>query len=100
MWIADLTDPGAGFSVVQEGVDARCHAWVAFDGRLYIWTDAQAPRGRLCVADPADPQRWSTLVAEDDEAVLGHVAVLDEEIVLAYSRHAVERGARRLAGDR
>jgi prolyl oligopeptidase len=89
VWITDLTDPGAGFSVVQEGVDARCHAWVAADGRLYLWTDAQAPRGRLCVADPADPQRWTTLVAEDAEAVLGHVAVLDEEILLAYSRHAV-----------
>ncbi len=89
VWISDLTDPGAGFSLVQEGVDARCHAWVAADGRLYLWTDAQAPRGRLCIADPADPQRWTTLVAEDAEAVLGHVAVLEEEILLAYSRHAV-----------
>jgi prolyl oligopeptidase len=89
VWIADLNAPGRPFSVVQSGVDARCHAWVSHDGRLYIWTDAQAPRGRLCIADPAEPERWSTLVAEHDEAVLGHVAVLDEEIVLAYSRHAV-----------
>jgi prolyl oligopeptidase len=89
VWITDLTDPRGGFAVVQQGVDARCYASVAFDGRLYIWTDAGAPRGRLCVADPLDPQRWNTLVAEDEEAVLGDYAVLDEEIVLARSRHAI-----------
>jgi prolyl oligopeptidase len=89
VWIADLTDPQSGFAVVQQGVDARCYASVAFDGRLYIWTDADAPRGRLCVADPADPGRWSTLVAEDSEAVLGDYAVLDEEILIARSRHAI-----------
>ncbi len=89
VWIADLTEPAKGFAVVQQGVDAGCHAWVAFDGRLYIWTDAQAPRGRLCIADPADPQQWRTLVPEDGEAVLGPVAVLADEILLGYSRHAV-----------
>jgi prolyl oligopeptidase len=90
VWITDLSaPPGDGFSVVQQGVDARCHAWVASDGRLYLWTDREAPRGRLCIADPGDPQDWVTLVPEDEEAVLGHVAVLDDEIVLAYSRHAV-----------
>jgi prolyl oligopeptidase len=75
--------------VVQVGVDARCYASVAFDGRLYVWTDAGAPRGRLCVADPADPQRWNPLVPEDEEAVLGDYAVLSSEILLAYSRHAI-----------
>ncbi len=89
MWITDLTQPEEGFAAVQHGVDARCYASVAFDGRLYIWTDAEAPRGRLCVADPAAPQRWTTLVAEDPEAVLGDYAVLDEEILIARSRHAI-----------
>ncbi|HEX4432312.1 MAG TPA: prolyl oligopeptidase family serine peptidase [Frankiaceae bacterium] len=89
VWITDLTGSEGDFAVVQQGVDARCYASVEFDGRLYIWTDAGAPRGRLCVADPADPQRWTTLVAEDEEAVLGGYAVLEEEIVLARSRHAI-----------
>ncbi len=89
VWITDLTDSQSGFAVVQQGVDARCYASVAFDGRLYIWTDADAPRGRLCIADPAQPQRWSTLIAEDPEAVLGDYAVLDAEILIARSRHAI-----------
>jgi prolyl oligopeptidase len=89
VWITDLTDPQSRFAVVQQGVDARCYASVRFDGRLYIWTDAGAPRGRLCVADPANPHHWTTLVAEDPEAVLGDYAVLDEEILIARSRHAI-----------
>jgi prolyl oligopeptidase len=88
VWIADLAGSGE-LQIVQQGVDARCHAAVAFDGRLYVWTDAEAPRGRLCVADPADPQRWTTLVAEDPEAVLGGYAVLTNEVIFARSRHAI-----------
>jgi prolyl oligopeptidase len=92
VWIADLHGDGRSrseFMVVQQGVDARCHASVAFDGRLYVWTDANAPRGRLCVADPARPQEWTTLIAEDPEAVLTDYAVLASEIVLVRSRHAI-----------
>ncbi len=91
VWIADLHHQGETpeFAVVQYGVDARCSAYVAFDGRLYVWTDAGAPRGRLCVADPRRPGEWSTLVAEDPEAVLGSFAVLDDEVLVSLSRHAI-----------
>ncbi len=88
VWIADLQGTGE-FAVVQEGVDARCYASVAFDGRLYVWTDFEAPRGRVCVADPARPQSWTTLVAEDAEAVLGGFVVLANELIVARSRHAI-----------
>ena len=78
VWIADLTDPG-GFTVVQQGVDARCYASVGFDGRLYIWTDATR-RGAGC----ASPTRRSTgrrtgrrSSPRTTEAVLGDFAVLD-----------------------
>jgi prolyl oligopeptidase len=89
VWIADLQVQPLEFAPVQVGVDARCSASFAFDGRLYIWTDAEAPRGRLCVADPRRPQEWATLVAEDEEAVLGGYAVLDDEVLISRSRHAV-----------
>jgi prolyl oligopeptidase len=89
VWIADLTTHPLEFVPVQVGVDARCGASFAFDGRLYIWTDAEAPRGRLCVADPERPRDWTTLVAEDEEAVLGGYAVLEDEVLVSRARHAV-----------
>ncbi len=88
VWIADLHSSGE-LKVVAHGVDARCGAAVGFDGRLYIVTDADAPRGQLCVADPLEPQVWTTLIPEDPEAVFGGYVLLDDEILVARHRHAI-----------
>jgi prolyl oligopeptidase len=63
----------------------------------YIFTDLDAPRGRLCVTAPdrLDHTDWRDLLAEDPEAVLVGFAILDSpalprKVVLALrSRHAV-----------
>ncbi len=91
VWIADLAAGPAHerLTVVQEGVDARCSAGVAFDGRLYVWTDRDAPRGRLCVADPAEPTVWTDLVGEDPGAVLADFTLTDDAVVVCRSRHAL-----------
>ncbi|MFL6054464.1 MAG: prolyl oligopeptidase family serine peptidase [Actinoallomurus sp.] len=98
LWIADLSGsaPDAPeLRVVQEGVDAETGVHVGRDGRAYVFTDLDAPRGRLCVADPADASRgtWRDLIPEDTEAVLTDFAILDEldrPVLLAgWTRHAI-----------
>src|SRR5713101_8111027 len=50
VYIADLHDD-AVLRPVIEGVDAL--TWgIVRDGLLYLWTNLDAPKGRLCVADP------------------------------------------------
>jgi prolyl oligopeptidase len=89
VWLFDL-EAGGPPAEVQVGVDARCGAWVARDGRLWVHTDAGAPRGRLCTADPTSPQDWTTLVEQDPEAVLEDVEQLEDgRLVVLRSRHAV-----------
>ncbi|MBC7375722.1 MAG: S9 family peptidase, partial [Frankiales bacterium] len=89
VWLFDLSIGGPPASV-QVGVDARCSAWVAHDGRLWLLTDRDAPRGRLCVADPLSPTVWTTVLTEDPEAVLEDVALLEDDIVVALrNRHAL-----------
>ena len=97
-WLADLaaSDPATPeLRVVQIGVDARAYPHVGRDGRLYVWTDRDAPRGRLALADPADPDRgtWSDLLAEDPEAVLEDYAVLDDldrpVLLASWTRHGL-----------
>ena len=68
IWIADLTacDPAAPVLVpLMIGLDAMASPRVGRDGRLYVLTDLDAPRGRICVADPAapGPGGWRDLVA-------------------------------------
>ncbi len=100
LWIADLIAAPASapdLRVIQQGVDAQSYARVGRDGRLYVWTDRDAPRGRLAVTDPADPgyDHWRDLVPEDPEAVLADFAILDgpelgRPVLLAsWTRHAI-----------
>lgn len=102
VWIADLAATGPGelprWREVAVGYDAEIGAWVGRDGRLYVHTTLDADRGRLVVADPADPTvpRWRTLLAEDPQAVLEDVALTDDgvparpvRLVAAWRRHAV-----------
>lgn len=100
LWIADLAgaDPAApDLRVVQQGVDAQTSLHVGRDGRGYVFTDLDAPRGRLVVTDPTDPrvETWRDLLAQDPEAVLDGYAVLDGDelaspVLLAlWTRHAI-----------
>jgi prolyl oligopeptidase len=103
LWLADLSisDPASPvLRVVQEGVDAQTSLRVGRDGRLYVFTDSGAPRGRIAVADPAvadlaDAATWRDLIAEDPEAVLRGYAILDGTelgrpvLLAAWTRHAL-----------
>ncbi|HEY2314078.1 MAG TPA: prolyl oligopeptidase family serine peptidase [Streptosporangiaceae bacterium] len=102
-WIADLSasDPQApNLQVVQEGVDASTWPRPGRDGRLYLLTDRDAPRGRIAVAEPGDPAfpeyaSWQDLIPQDPDAVLTGLAILDGPgldepvLLLAKARHAI-----------
>ncbi|TNY35978.1 prolyl oligopeptidase family serine peptidase [Thermomonospora catenispora] len=99
LWIADLTasSPQApALKPVQVGVDAMTGLHVR-GGRGYVFTDRDAPRGRLCVTDPQTPgyESWRELVGEDPEAVLTDYAILDGPeldrplLLVGWTRHAI-----------
>ncbi|MBA3524611.1 MAG: S9 family peptidase, partial [Geodermatophilaceae bacterium] len=97
VWIADL-HADADLRPVQVGQDARCAAWIGYDGRLWLFTDRDAPRGRLCVTDPTTPgyDTWREAVPESPDAVLDHVGLLrgaDDavQVLAAHSRDASSR---------
>jgi prolyl oligopeptidase len=101
VWLADLSasDPAApAFTPVTVGLDAQTSLRAGRDGRLYVFTDLDAPRGRICVADPAapEPEGWRDLIPEDPSAVLRGFAILDNDdeltrpvLVVSRTRHAV-----------
>jgi prolyl oligopeptidase len=103
LWLADLAacSPEAPQLLpLQEGVDAQTGVHVGRDGRLYVFTDRDAPRRRLCVTRPELPtyDTWLDLLPQDPTAVLEGYAILDgapEEpvdrplLLAAWTRHAV-----------
>ncbi|REE95701.1 prolyl oligopeptidase family serine peptidase [Thermomonospora umbrina] len=100
VWIADLSASALeapALTEVQVGVDAQTSVHVGRDGRAYVFTDRDAPRGRLCTVDPADPAftSWRDLIPEDPEAVLTDYVVLDgpelerPRLLAGWTRHAI-----------
>ncbi|MEV4643839.1 prolyl oligopeptidase family serine peptidase [Saccharopolyspora sp. NPDC049357] len=97
VWIADLSDEAEAPSLRQivDTTDGyRVGAWVERDGRLYVMTTKDAPRWRLCVADPAapEPENWTELIGEEPDSVLDAVRYFDGDqprLVVLRTRHAV-----------
>jgi prolyl oligopeptidase len=100
VWIADLRDgdhAAPNLKPLAIGLDAQVGAYVGRDGRLYIATDLDAPRGRLAVTDPStpEPEHWQDLIVHDPEAVLEDFTILDGPeletplLLASWTRHAV-----------
>ncbi|MEU9837257.1 prolyl oligopeptidase family serine peptidase [Streptosporangium sp. NPDC048047] len=98
LWVADLSASSPDspeLTVVQEGVDAQTALHFGRDGLLYVFTDRDAPRGRICVTDPSEPlaERWRDLIPQDPEAVLTDYAILDDldrpVMLVGWTRHAI-----------
>ncbi|MEU8384518.1 prolyl oligopeptidase family serine peptidase, partial [Streptosporangium sp. NPDC048865] len=94
LWLADLSSSSPerpDLRVIQRGAGAVTAPAVGRDGRLYLLTTLGAPRGRLCVADPArpGPEHWVDLVEEDPEAVIGEFAIAGQTLLVGRTRHAV-----------
>ena len=107
-WIADLGDPDSParharlidppLRPIAVGLDARVDPYVGRDGRLYLGTDLDAPRGRLAVTTPhlPEPEHWRDLIPQDGEAVLEDYTFLDGApldtapvLLASWTRHAV-----------
>jgi prolyl oligopeptidase len=100
LWLADLEASPLEAPLlvpVQVGVDAQTGLHVGRDGRLYVFTDLDATRGRLAVTTPDQPtaEHWVDLLPQDPVAVLDGFAILDGDelddpvLLASWTRHAV-----------
>lgn len=100
VWIADLaaSSPKPALRQILDTSDGvRASAWVERDGRMYIQTTLDAPRWRLCVADPRrpEPEHWTELIGEEPDSVLEAVRWFDAgdhapaQLAALRTRHAV-----------
>lgn len=108
LWVADLTTSpidAPAFTLVQGDVDAQTSLTFGRDGRIYVFTDRDAPRGRLLVTQPGawNPDQWTSLLPESADAVLDGAAILDglpEDLLLAtWTSHGVGRMTLHRASD-
>ncbi len=110
LWVADLTastPSSPAFELVQGDVDAQTSITFGRDGRAYIFTDRDAPRGTVLVTTPGswNPQSWTTLIPEPEDSVLDSVTLLDgedldqDQLLVVHSSHGVAHMAMHVAAD-
>lgn len=71
LYIKDLSLPEAKFVRVVDNMDKN-HELIDNDGsKLFLYTELDAPNGRVVTVDAATPQpeNWQTLIAETEEAL-------------------------------
>ena len=85
LYLCDLDAADRRFVAVSEGVDGQTDGGVAADGRLWLWTNVDAPRGRIVTADTAAPSQWTELVAQGPD-VLGDWVLTDDALYVAWRR--------------
>jgi len=87
IWVQDLAGHGALRPLVND-IDAR---FIGFPGgdRLFLWTNWNAPRGRVLAVDYTQPDRskWREIVPEQTD-VIGGVAAAGGRIFVNYLHNA------------
>ena len=92
VFIKDLTRRNAGIVPLIEGVDALFHPSYE-DGRLYIFTNWEAPNWKMMVADPAgiDLKQWQEIIPERENAVLEGVSFNGGKLFARYLENVQSR---------
>lgn len=90
LYIKDLTKPNSKWITVEDSQDYDISVIDSRDGKLYIFTSADAPRHRLVTADVSAPQRanWKELVPENKDAVLVNTDFAGDKMILTYDKDA------------
>ena len=86
LYLCDLAAERPTFVPVVEGVDGQADGGVAADGRLWLWTNIDAHRGRIVAADPAAPASWHEVIPEGPD-VLGDWVLTDRCLYVGWRRH-------------
>ncbi|HYY95792.1 MAG TPA: prolyl oligopeptidase family serine peptidase [Pyrinomonadaceae bacterium] len=92
LFLRDLHKPGGKFQTVVEGRAATYDAYVARTGEMFIRTTEGAPRGRLFVAQAANPQRaaWRELIPQG-QSTLNSFTIVGARLFAEYLENASSR---------
>ena len=92
LYFKDLRDPDSKWVTVEESQDYILNVIDStHDGKLLVYTSADAPRYHFVAIDTKDPARsqWVDILPEDPEAVLTDVNLLvNNRVIATYDRDA------------
>ena len=76
LWIRDMNDKNGKFVQIAFDMDYQYSPIDIIDGKMYIMTNYDAPKGMVCVADVKDVNKasienWEVLIPENENVMVG-----------------------------
>ncbi len=89
LWIRDMQDPKGKFVQIADDMDYQYSPIDVIDGTLYIFTNYNAPKGRICKVSAKSPQmaNWVDVIPECENVISG-INLAKGKMIVTYDKDA------------
>lgn len=95
LYVKDMRKPGSAFVKMVDDYQLQYRPIGTAGEKIYIYTNYQAPLGKVMVADLANPHisAWKDLIPEKENATIDGVSIIGGKIVVSYLADACSRAS-------
>jgi len=89
LWIRDMQDPNGKFVQIADDMDYQYGPIDVIDDVLYLFTNYNAPKGRICRVSAKSPQmeNWVDVIPEG-ENVIASISLAKGKMIVTYDKDA------------
>ncbi len=89
LWIRDMQDPNGKFLQIADDMDYQYMPIDVIDDVLYIFTNYNAPKGRVCRVSAKTPQmeNWVDVIPEGENVIAG-INLAKGKMIVTYDKDA------------
>ena len=89
LWIRDMQDPNGKFVQIADDMDYQYGPIDVIDDMLYIFTNYNAPKGRICRVSAKAPQmeNWVDVIPEGENVIAG-ISLANGKMIVTYDKDA------------
>lgn len=87
LYVKDLRKPGSPFVAVRSEFGNQHYVIESHEGKLFLYTNLDAPRGRIVSLDPASMSNWQTIVPQKAEVLEGS-SIVGGKLFAVYMKDA------------
>ena len=89
LWIRDMEDPNGKFVQIADDMDYQYSPIDVINDTLYIFTNFNAPKGRICRVSAKTPQmeNWVDVIPESENVISG-ISLAKGKMIVTYDKDA------------
>jgi prolyl oligopeptidase len=89
LWIRDMQDPNGKFVQIADDMDYQYGPIDVIDDVLYLFTNYNAPKGRICRVSAKTPQmeNWVDVIPEGENVIAG-ISLAKGKMIVTYDKDA------------